>query len=115
MSKNIVIILCALISLVASVAIPQAEPQPQTQMKSMQTPVRSTSVNEGMRLYRQKRYQQAIDEFNKVLQTEPNNAAAYYFSGYAHYVMGHHPEAIASFKKAFEADPSFDPRPYFRR
>jgi len=30
-------------------------------------------------------------------------------------VMRHHPEALAAFKKCFEIDPKFDPRPYWQR
>ena len=68
-----------------------------------------------MHLYRQKRYQAAITEFERVIAADPKNAPAYYFLGYAHYVMKHHSEALAAFAKAFEADPAFDPRPYFRK
>lgn len=93
---------------------PQSQPATELTTSSPAMPASGT-MEQGMRLYRQRRYESAIAEFNRVLQSEPNNAAAHYFSGYAHYAMKHHPEAIASFKKAFQADPSFDPRPYFRR
>jgi Tfp pilus assembly protein PilF len=72
----------------------------------------SSQFDLAMKHYRQGHYSRAIEEFNQVAQAEPNNAAAYYFMGYAHYVLKHHHEAIENFSKAFQADPKFDPRPY---
>ncbi|MCI0416309.1 tetratricopeptide repeat protein [bacterium] len=69
----------------------------------------------GMKLYRQRNYTQAISEFQNVVAADPKNAAAWYMMGYAHYVMKHKADALEAFSKAFEADPAFDPRPYFRR
>ena len=74
----------------------------------------SGDFNAAMRLYKQKRYNEAIAEFQKVVDADPGNAAAHYMMGYAHYVLDHHSEALAAFAKAFEANPAFDPRPYFR-
>ena len=91
--------------------------QETTTPKPMDTPASMESGNfdSAMHLYRQKRYQDAIAEFEKIVAADPKNAAAYYFMGYAHYIKGHHQEALAAFAKAFEADPAFDPRPYYRR
>ena len=75
----------------------------------------SGDFDAAMRLYKQKRYNDAIAEFQKIVDAEPTNAAAHYMMGYAHYVLDHHSEAQAAFAKAFQADPAFDPRPYFRR
>jgi TolA-binding protein len=74
----------------------------------------SGDFNAAMRLYKQKRYNEAIAEFQKVVNADPGNAAAHYMMGYAHYVLDHHSEALAAFAKAFEANPAFDQRPYFR-
>ncbi len=79
------------------------------------TGAESGDFETGMKHYRQRRYAQAISEFEKVVAADPKNAAAYYMMGYAHYVMKHKADALAAFSKAFEADPSFDPKPYFRR
>lgn len=68
----------------------------------------------GMKLYRQGRYAQAVSIFESIASGSPDYAAACYFAGYSHYVMRHYPEAVASFGKAFQANPAFDPRPYFR-
>jgi tetratricopeptide (TPR) repeat protein len=75
----------------------------------------SGSFDTAMKLYRQKRYREAVEEFEGVVAAEPKNAAAHYFLGYAHYILDHHQDALAAFAKAFEGDPAFDPKPYFRR
>jgi Tfp pilus assembly protein PilF len=66
----------------------------------------------AMKHYRQRHYAQAIEEFNQIVQTDPSNAAAFYFMGYAHYTLKHHQEALEAFSKAFQANPKFDPSPY---
>ena len=66
----------------------------------------------AMKHYRQRQYARAIEEFNQIVQTDPNNAAAFYFMGYAHYTLKHHQQALEAFSKAFQANPKFDPSPY---
>lgn len=75
----------------------------------------SDGFKAAMRLYRQRRYAEAIQAFDTLVQSEPNNAAAYYFKGYAQYVTRQFPESVASFEQAFQTDPALDPRPYFHR
>lgn len=89
--------------------------QQQTQPLAETKPAASGDFDVAMRHYRQRRYGQAVEEFQRVVDSGTNQAAAYYFMGYAHYVMGHHQEALTAFKKCFETDPKFDPRPYWRR
>jgi TolA-binding protein len=91
---------------IAQETAPQTEPAAAAQSGNFDT---------AMRLYKQKRYNDAIAEFQRVVDADSKNAAAYYMMGYAHYVLDHHADALAAFAKAFEADPAFDPRPYFRR
>jgi len=69
----------------------------------------------AMKHYRQRHFAIAIEQLNRVVEKERQNAAAYYFLGYAHYALDHNQEAQAAFEKTFEADPKFDPRPYFQR
>jgi len=66
----------------------------------------------AMKHYRQRQYARAIEEFSQIVQTDPNNAAAFYFMGYAHYTLKHPQPAIEAFSKAFQANPKFDPSPY---
>ena len=109
-----IIVTVSLMLVVAPAAFSQeTQTAPAMQMESpAQT---SGDFQSAMRLYRQKRYADAIAAFEQINQADPNNAAAFYFAGYAHYVMGHHQEAVSSFEKAFQANPNFDPRPYFHR
>jgi tetratricopeptide (TPR) repeat protein len=86
-----------------------------TEAEQQMEATQSGDFEKAMRFYRQKRYSDAIAEFERVVASDPNNAAAYYMLGYAHYVQDHHSEALAAFAKAFQANPNFDPRPYFGR
>ena len=94
--------------------VPAQETTTEPQTDAATAP-QTASFETGMQRYRQKRYREAIAEFERVVQADPTNAAAHYFLGYAHYVMDRHKEALAAFARAFEADPAFDPKPYFRK
>lgn len=90
-----------------------AQDQPTSTTAAAVSPAPASDFAGGMKLYRQGSYAQAVSVFEAVPADSPDYAAACYFAGYAHYVMRHYPEAIAAFDKAFEANPVFDPRPYF--
>lgn len=92
-------------------AIAQGAPAPAASMQAAP----SAGFEAAMKLYRRRHYTEAIQAFDAVLQSESGNAAAYYFKGYAQYVTRQYSEALASFSQAFQAEPSFDPRPYFHR
>lgn len=87
---------------------------PQSVQPSNAQVVTSDEFKAAMHLYRQRRYTEAIEVFQRITNSEPQNAAAWYFLGYAQYVTGHPSEALAAFSHAFQANPSLDPRPYFR-
>ncbi|HEY7161526.1 MAG TPA: tetratricopeptide repeat protein, partial [Acidobacteriota bacterium] len=74
----------------------------------------AASFESAMKLYRRGRYDAAINSFEQVVANDPNNAAAWYFMGYAHYVKRHLTQAQDAFAKAFAANPAFDPRPFFK-
>ncbi len=93
-------------------AAPPQEAQP-AQVQPAPAPSGAT-FESAIRLYRRGRYSAAVGEFGQVVAADPNNAAAWYFMGYAHYVLHHLPEAQDAFGKAFAANPAFDPRPFFR-
>ena len=95
----------------AQPAAPAQSPQPAVAAQAAQ----STAFEAAMRLYRRRRYAEAIQAFDAILQADPKNAAASYFKGYAEYVTKHYANSLASFDQAFQSDASFDPRPYFRR
>lgn len=61
--------------------------------------------NRGLDSIYSGKYQQAINDFDKVIEIYPNFAAAYNYRGAAHYKLGNHQQAINDFSKAIEIDP----------
>lgn len=53
----------------------------------------------------------AIQDFNRVLQLEPNNSVAYFNRGSTYDSLGMHDAAIADFSKALELDPGTSSTP----
>lgn len=56
-------------------------------------------------------YDAAIQDFNRVLQLEPNNSVAYFNRGSTYDSLGMHDAAIADFSKALELDPGTSSSP----
>lgn len=54
---------------------------------------------------------EAVQDFNKVLQLEPNNSVAYFNRGSTYDSLGMHDAAIADFSKALELDPGTSSSP----
>lgn len=57
-------------------------------------------LNEAIGLYEAEKYDESLNLFNKILQTSPDNAYAYYYRGMIYDTKNKKPEAIADFKKA---------------
>ena len=91
---------------------PAQEAQPAAVQAAPAAP--AASFESAMKLYRRGRYDAAINAFEQVVANDPNNAAAWYFMGYAHYVKRHLTQAQEAFGKAFAVNPAFDPRPFFK-
>lgn len=108
MNRIIAFALISLFLLSAAQCFAQSTQTTATRTAEAQSP----GFDTAMKHYRQRHYARAIDEFNQVVQSEPNNAAAYYFMGYAHYTLKHPQQALEAFSKAFQVDPKFDPNPY---
>lgn len=111
--KGVLLLTLALVVAAISISFAQQPVTPQ-QSPTVAAQGQSQAFRSAMQLYRQRRFAQAIDAFQAVVANEPNNAAAFYFMGYAQYVTRHFQESVASFDKAFEIDPNLNPRPYFR-
>ncbi|MCX6354764.1 MAG: tetratricopeptide repeat protein [Candidatus Aureabacteria bacterium] len=62
-------------------------------------------LKEGEKILRQKKFDEAITQFNKVLALDPKNAIAYNDIGLCLYGQNKLDPAIESFKKAVELDP----------
>ncbi|MBI2202711.1 MAG: tetratricopeptide repeat protein [Candidatus Rokubacteria bacterium] len=75
---------------------------------------RMTSLEQGLALYRDGRYQQAMLAFDNAVLENPNSVAAYNNRGAARLHVGHHVGALADYTKAIELAPN-DPELYFNR
>ncbi len=53
------------------------------------------------------RYEEAINDYNKVIELNPKDAIAYYTRGNAKLALGRHQEAIMDYDKAIELNPQF--------
>lgn len=67
---------------------------------------------EGIVLYNKKKYDEAITEFKKALELNPNHYDARYHLGISFYATGSIDASIVELKKAIEIDPQ-DPRAHY--
>jgi tetratricopeptide (TPR) repeat protein len=56
-----------------------------------------TAMDEGVRAYRDGRYEEALAAFERAAREEPERAAVRFNLGLAHYKLGHYPEARREF------------------
>ncbi len=68
-----------------------------------------TGFREALHLYYQGDVRKAILAFREVIVSDPENAAAYYYLGYAYQDLGDFSEARKAFRKTYEIDPNFLP------
>lgn len=61
--------------------------------------------NEGIRKSQEGLYGEAIEEFNRSIELDPNNPIPYYMRGYVYARLAMYREAILDFNKAIELDP----------
>lgn len=64
---------------------------------------------QGLRLFNQQQFQQAVDEFSQAISANPQNALAFYARGNAYGALGMQDKAIADFKQAIALNPKDDP------
>ena len=65
-------------------------------------------INSGVDLQSRQLYDQALDEYNLALQSDPNNASILVNLGTAYQAKGDFTNAIARYKQALQIDPSND-------
>lgn len=71
----------------------------------------------GLTLYKKRRFRQAVAEFQRAVEADPQSAAAQYYLGYTIYKIAEprrpndpgKQQAAEHFAKAYELDPSFRP------
>ena len=77
-------------------------------------PVPDPSFERGLRLYRNRDYRQALEEFAKVIETQPDRGDAHYLIGYSHLMLKEFQASLDAFRRAFEEDPNLDPRTIYK-
>jgi tetratricopeptide (TPR) repeat protein len=65
-------------------------------------------INKGRSLFNSERYQEAIENFDRALEIDPNYVAALYNKGISLDKLGKHEEAALYFNKAAEIDPNYN-------
>ncbi len=73
------------------------------------------SMDEAKKQYRDGNYQAAIGELARVTDEAPDRADAFYLIGYAHLMLRQYPESLEAFGRAFQLEPTIDPRSIYRR
>jgi tetratricopeptide (TPR) repeat protein len=63
--------------------------------------------NEGIRKSQKGLYGEAIEEFNRSIELDPNNPRPYRGRGYVYVKLAMYEEAIADYTKALELEPDF--------
>ena len=72
------------------------------------------SLETAKRHYRSRDFRGAITELHRTIELDPTRADALYLLGYSHQELREYSEAVDYFGRAFQADPTFDPRTIFQ-
>jgi len=73
------------------------------------------SYTRGLSDYRNRQYQEAMEEFTKVAAAEPDRADVHYLIGYCHLMLRQYEQSLAEFRLSFAKDPRFDPRSIYQQ
>jgi len=68
--------------------------------------VPAATNDEGMRLYKEKKYSEAAEKFEQAAQMKPDSALFANNAGFAHFKLALYPEAIEWFQKTIALDPN---------
>lgn len=69
----------------------------------------------GLRQYRNRGFQQALEEFNKVVAMKPDRADIHYLIGYCHLMLREYDLSLDAFSRSFDEMPNFDPRTIYQK
>jgi len=64
-----------------------------------------SSFSKGSALYKNKQYEQALEQFNDVVESQPTNANAFYNQGNSYAQLQQFDKAIEAYEKALSIDP----------
>lgn len=95
----------------------QQEQEQAAQETSVETidPVAQESFERGLRLYRNRSFREALNEFSEVADAQPDRAEVHYLIGYCHYMLKEFEQSVDAFRRSFDEDPNFDPRTIYQR
>ena len=68
------------------------------------------SMEQAKRHYARRDYRAAVSELTRTVELDPTRADALYLLGYSYNMLREYPEAVEAFGRAFQVDPTFDPR-----
>jgi tetratricopeptide (TPR) repeat protein len=68
----------------------------------------SPSLTRGLKFYNESKFDQALDEFSKLIEKDPSNIEAHYFKGLTFNKAEKADKAVATFKKVLELDPKYN-------
>jgi peptidoglycan/xylan/chitin deacetylase (PgdA/CDA1 family)/uncharacterized caspase-like protein len=60
---------------------------------------------QGLQLYREKKYQEALEKFQAAVELKPNDPVLLNNLAFLYYAMGKYPEAVANLQKTLQIDP----------
>ena len=72
------------------------------------------TLDEAKREYRSGNYQAAIGQLTRVTDEAPDRGDAFYLMGYSHLMLRQFPESLEAFARAFQLEPTLDPRTIYR-
>jgi peptidoglycan/xylan/chitin deacetylase (PgdA/CDA1 family)/uncharacterized caspase-like protein len=93
----------------AQLAAAQARLQQQDSREAQTAPGAETALtlnDEGMRLYKEKKYEEAAAKFSKAAQLDPTSALMANNSGFSLYKLGKYEESMRWFQQAIGIDPN---------
>ncbi|HEY0781834.1 MAG TPA: tetratricopeptide repeat protein [Thermoanaerobaculia bacterium] len=67
----------------------------------------TTLLNIGIKLYNEKKFAEAVEQFSQVVKDNPNLADAYYYRGLSYLPLGKTAEAKSDFQQVLKVDPKY--------
>ena len=105
-----------LLLLCQSVALAQEQQQIAMEtIPSSEDPAIQESLERGLRLYRNRNFEQALKELNRVVEAKSDHADVYYLIGYCHLMQRDFQQSLDAFRRSFAENPNLDPGTIYQR